>query len=184
MTITHALIKVASADHRAVVNFYAQALKPLGSKQLANFPNGMTGFGSQSPEWWIVVGDPTSTVHIAFGAPGKSATMLRSLASKLPYTDSLGQTRPPWTLSIRLPLMQEPRTTVLRGLGHTFTLITMQRLSWTLWVTTLRLAAWSRMVQIDSPMKFDGLKKGAVICVITRSVDELIEFHDRFINKA
>ncbi|KAH8911945.1 Glyoxalase/Bleomycin resistance protein/Dihydroxybiphenyl dioxygenase [Coniochaeta sp. PMI_546] len=73
MTITHALIKVASADHRAVVNFYAQALKPLGSKQLANFPNGMTGFGSQSPEWWIAVGDPTSTVHVAFGAPDKAA---------------------------------------------------------------------------------------------------------------
>lgn len=78
MTITHALIKVSSADHRAVVNFYAQVLKPLGSKQLASFPSGMTGFGSKSPEWWIGVGDAKSTVHVAFGAPGKLSSILQS----------------------------------------------------------------------------------------------------------
>lgn len=76
MTITHALIKVGSADHRAVVNFYIQALQPLGSKQLATFPSGMTGFGNQTPEWWIAVGDNKSTVHVAFGAPSKLALTL------------------------------------------------------------------------------------------------------------
>jgi len=70
MTISHVLIKVSAADHSAVVNFYAQALKPLGSKQLASFPSGATGFGSQRPEVWVAVGDTKSTVHIAFDAPG------------------------------------------------------------------------------------------------------------------
>ncbi|KFY36842.1 hypothetical protein V495_07572 [Pseudogymnoascus sp. VKM F-4514 (FW-929)] len=73
MAISHVLIKASAAEHSAVVNFYAQALKPLGSKQLASFPNGMTGFGSQRPEWWIAVGDTNSTVHVAFGAPDKEA---------------------------------------------------------------------------------------------------------------
>ena len=95
MAISHVLIKASAAEHSAVVNFYAQALKPLGSKQLASFPNGMTGFGSQRPEWWIAVGDTNSTVHVAFGAPGKLKLALRSLVCVGPLNPltNLTQTR-------------------------------------------------------------------------------------------
>ncbi|KAJ3548130.1 hypothetical protein NM208_g1164 [Fusarium decemcellulare] len=72
MTIAHVLIKVGKAEHAAIVNFYTQALKPLGSKQLASFPNGLTGFGSESPEWWIAIGDTTPSVHVAFRAPDRA----------------------------------------------------------------------------------------------------------------
>ncbi|KAF4469968.1 glyoxalase bleomycin resistance dioxygenase [Fusarium albosuccineum] len=75
MTIAHALIKVGKAEHAAIVNFYTQALKPLGSKQLASFPNGLTGFGSESPEWWIGIGDTTSSVHVAFRAPDRATVV-------------------------------------------------------------------------------------------------------------
>jgi hypothetical protein len=91
MTITHALIKVPAADHRAVVDFYAQALKPLGSTQLRSSPSGAAGFGSQTPEWWIVVGDVKSTVHVAFGAPGKQALALRSVVFGRASTDGLNR---------------------------------------------------------------------------------------------
>ena len=73
MPLAHALIKVGAADHAAVVDFYSKALKPLGLKQLRAFPNGMTGFGDQSPEWWVAIGEK-SRIHIAFQAPGKSTT--------------------------------------------------------------------------------------------------------------
>ncbi|KFX95828.1 hypothetical protein O988_05624 [Pseudogymnoascus sp. VKM F-3808] len=59
---------------RSIISFRPQWPSPmLLSKSLASFPNGMTGFGSQRPEWWIGVGDANSTVHVAFGAPDKEA---------------------------------------------------------------------------------------------------------------
>ena len=73
MPFSHVFIKVAAADHPAVVNFYTQALKPLGSKQLKTFPNGMTAFGNQAPEWFVGKGEDhaKSSVHVAFNASGK-----------------------------------------------------------------------------------------------------------------
>ncbi|KAF7554096.1 hypothetical protein G7Z17_g3165 [Cylindrodendrum hubeiense] len=83
MTIAHALIKVSAAEHAAVVKFYTQALKPLGLSQLKSFPNGLTGFGSQSPEWWIGIGeDVKSNVHIAFAAPDAEAVNAFHSAAK------------------------------------------------------------------------------------------------------
>jgi hypothetical protein len=73
MSISHVLIKAGAAEHAAVVDFYNQALKPLGGNNLKSFPNGMTGFGSQSPDLWVAIGDKDfhSAVHIAFRAPGR-----------------------------------------------------------------------------------------------------------------
>lgn len=74
MPISHVLIKASATEHAAVVDFYSQALKPLGYKHLKTFPNGMNGFGSQSPDWWVGIDEKNShsTVHVAFRAPGKS----------------------------------------------------------------------------------------------------------------
>jgi hypothetical protein len=80
MPISHVLIKAGAGEHAAVVDFYDQALKPLGYRQLRSFPNGMTGFGDQSPDWWVGIDDKNShsTVHVAFRAPGKAcASVLR-----------------------------------------------------------------------------------------------------------
>jgi hypothetical protein len=74
MTILHALVKVSAADHAAVVKFYSEALKPLGSSLLMSLPNGFSGFGGQKPEYFIAKTDETPNVkaHLAFGAPGTS----------------------------------------------------------------------------------------------------------------
>jgi hypothetical protein len=73
MAIGHVLIKAAAADHAAVVNFYVQALKPLGMQVLRTLPNGMTGFGDKAPEWFVAIGDDNAPqkVHVAFSAAGK-----------------------------------------------------------------------------------------------------------------
>ncbi|KAH8908522.1 hypothetical protein BR93DRAFT_925633 [Coniochaeta sp. PMI_546] len=75
MPISHVLIKASATEHAAVVDFYSQALKPLGYKHLKTFPNGMNGFGSQSPDWWVGIDekDSHSTVHVAFRAPDSAA---------------------------------------------------------------------------------------------------------------
>lgn len=74
MPIAHVLIKVAAADHPAVVKFYEEALKPTGINKLRTFPNGMVAFGSQGLELAVAVGDSNpSPVHIAFAAPGMPA---------------------------------------------------------------------------------------------------------------
>ncbi|OIW30175.1 hypothetical protein CONLIGDRAFT_702731 [Coniochaeta ligniaria NRRL 30616] len=75
MPISHVLIKAGASEHAAVVDFYTQALKPLGYKHLHSFPNGMNGFGSQSPDLWVGIDDKDShsTVHIAFRAPDSTA---------------------------------------------------------------------------------------------------------------
>lgn len=73
MTIGHVLLKVPAADHAGVVSFYEQALKPLGSKILRKFPNGMVAFGSKAPEWFIAAAEssPEIKAHVAFLAQGR-----------------------------------------------------------------------------------------------------------------
>ncbi len=72
MTWAHILIKVAAGEHAAMVDFYTQALNPLGITKIRTFPSGMVAFGSQAPEWCVAIGDsnPDPKVHVAFVAPG------------------------------------------------------------------------------------------------------------------
>ncbi len=71
MPFAHALIKVASADHAKVVDFYLPARKPLGYQKLVSF-GPMVGLGIKAPEWFVSASDgpTTSNIHIAFTAPG------------------------------------------------------------------------------------------------------------------
>jgi hypothetical protein len=73
MPISHVMIKASDSEHAAVVEFYGQALKPLGYEQLKSFPNGVTGFGNQYPDFWVGIDikNSHSTIHFAFLAPGK-----------------------------------------------------------------------------------------------------------------
>lgn len=77
MTIGHVLLKVAAADHAAVVEFYEQVLKPLGSEILGRLPNGIVAFGSKTPEWFIAPAEstPEPKAHVAFLAPGRARSM-------------------------------------------------------------------------------------------------------------
>ncbi|USP79381.1 glyoxalase/bleomycin resistance protein/dioxygenase [Curvularia clavata] len=75
MPISHVMIKACASKHATVVDFYTQALQPLGYEKLKSFPNGITGFGKQSPDLWIAI-DPQnshSTIHFAFQAPNSAA---------------------------------------------------------------------------------------------------------------
>jgi hypothetical protein len=76
MPISHVMIKAGASEHAAVVDFYTKALKPLGYEKLKSFPNGITGFGNQSPDLWVAIDakDSHSTIHFAFQAPGKPAS--------------------------------------------------------------------------------------------------------------
>ncbi|KAJ5106196.1 hypothetical protein N7456_002871 [Penicillium angulare] len=71
MPIGHVLLKIAEADHAAAVEFYTQALKPLGIQKLQTMPNGWVAFGTKGLEW--VVGttpaNSDSKAHVAFVAP-------------------------------------------------------------------------------------------------------------------
>lgn len=105
MPISHVLIKADASEHAAVVNFYEQTLKPLGYRQLKSFPNGMTGFGDQSPDWWVGIDDRSShsTVHVAFRAPGKAYAITTRISVQTDEFLTPDQTQPPWTLSMLQP---------------------------------------------------------------------------------
>lgn len=72
MPIAHTLIKVGAAEHAAVVNFYSNALKPLGYEKLRTLGDGVTFFGATAPEWVVAIGDENSSskIHVAFAASG------------------------------------------------------------------------------------------------------------------
>lgn len=72
MPIGHVLLKVAKADHAAIVDFYTKVLKPLGIEKLQTMPNGWVAFGSKSPEWIVGTAptNPDIKAHIAFVALG------------------------------------------------------------------------------------------------------------------
>ncbi|KAJ5626312.1 hypothetical protein N7510_002621 [Penicillium lagena] len=75
MPIGHVLLKVAEADHAAVVDFYTRALKPLGTEKLQTMPNGWVAFGSKSPEWIVGTAFANSDIkaHVAFLAPDRTS---------------------------------------------------------------------------------------------------------------
>jgi hypothetical protein len=85
MPIPHTLIKVAMSQHAAVVNFYANALKPLGYEKLRTLDNGMTFFGTAAPEWVVAVSDANSEskVHVAFAASGKFEVLISASVQAL-----------------------------------------------------------------------------------------------------
>lgn len=67
------MIKASASKHATVIDFYTQALQPLGYEKLKSFPNGITGFGNQSPDLWVAIDEQNShsTIHFAFQAPSK-----------------------------------------------------------------------------------------------------------------
>lgn len=73
MPISHVMVKPSASQHTALVDFYTKALKPLGYSKLKSFPDGLTGFGSKSPDWWVAINDKDthSTFHVAFRASGE-----------------------------------------------------------------------------------------------------------------
>ncbi|RAO66831.1 uncharacterized protein BHQ10_002843 [Talaromyces amestolkiae] len=75
MPISHVMVKPSASQHTAVVDFYTKALKPLGYSKLKSFPDGLTGFGSKSPDWWVAINDKDthSTFHVAFRASDSTA---------------------------------------------------------------------------------------------------------------
>jgi hypothetical protein len=83
MPISHVMVKAGASEHAGVVNFYNEALKPLGYKQLKSFPNGITGYGDQSPDFWVAIDakNSQSTIHFAFQAPGKTIPMRQAQCS-------------------------------------------------------------------------------------------------------
>jgi hypothetical protein len=80
MPISHVMIKAGASKHAAVVDFYTQAMQPLGYEKLKSFANGITGFGNQSPDLWIAIDaqNSNSTIHFAFQAPSKPASICQS----------------------------------------------------------------------------------------------------------
>ncbi|KAJ5349239.1 hypothetical protein N7541_006966 [Penicillium brevicompactum] len=75
MPIGHVLLKVNTVDHAAVVEFYTQALKPLGNEKLSTMPNGWVVFGSKGPEWVVGIASTESETkaHVAFVAPDRAS---------------------------------------------------------------------------------------------------------------
>jgi hypothetical protein len=77
MTIDHAGVYVASAQHEECVKFYLEALKPLGYEKIMTVgPNGeWVGIGAEKkPDWWICAAKETPNVnnHVAFAAASTS----------------------------------------------------------------------------------------------------------------
>lgn len=66
------------ADHDVSAAFYSKALAPLGLTALVNFPipeGNITGFGADSPIFWINTGGQITggRVHVAFKASSRAA---------------------------------------------------------------------------------------------------------------
>jgi len=71
-------IGIEVSDYKTAVDFYKQALAPLGYKLLMEI-QGFAGFGVEKVDgpnanFWIHQGDnPTKKIHIAFTAPDRAA---------------------------------------------------------------------------------------------------------------
>ena len=78
------MVKPSAEKHAALVEFYTKALAPIGYSKLKSFPDGLTGFGQTSPDWWVAIDtkNTPSAFHVAFKAPGKAYSAIMS--SKIP----------------------------------------------------------------------------------------------------
>jgi hypothetical protein len=76
MTIAHTGIKVAAAQHAAVVAWYEAALASIGYKNAMSFAEGqVVGFADSAGhiDWWITAANDATAVlptHTAFVATG------------------------------------------------------------------------------------------------------------------
>ena len=81
MTINHIFIRVTASRFAAVRHFYANALKPLGYRELITVdPNGYVGIGSDYPYLFLKAlpeGQQSLPTHIAFDASGMNPTAKR-----------------------------------------------------------------------------------------------------------
>jgi hypothetical protein len=69
--IDHILVKTTSAIFSETVDFYEQALAPIGYKKLREIPNQACGFGDSSPDYWVAIGQKEGEVaHVALSAKG------------------------------------------------------------------------------------------------------------------
>jgi catechol 2,3-dioxygenase-like lactoylglutathione lyase family enzyme len=65
-------IGVPVTDLDASIAFYEKALAPLGYTLLMR-RDSFAGFGiAPKPDFWIAIGKPSSTIHIAFRAKGRA----------------------------------------------------------------------------------------------------------------
>lgn len=63
----------AVSDLARSIEFYKQALAPLGIELVMNIPNIAAGFGERGkPEFWIGIGTPSDKIHIGFRASSRS----------------------------------------------------------------------------------------------------------------
>lgn len=85
MPISHVMVQPSASQHAAAVEFYTKALQPLGYSKLKSFPGGLTGFGKDSPDWWVAINkkDTQSTFHVAFRAPGNASISKDSLRIRI-----------------------------------------------------------------------------------------------------
>jgi catechol 2,3-dioxygenase-like lactoylglutathione lyase family enzyme len=68
--IDHLSLEVA--DYERSKSFYAEALGTLGYELLMEFDGNVAGFGLEGkPDFWIVGGSPSGTVHVAFASPDR-----------------------------------------------------------------------------------------------------------------
>lgn len=73
MTINHIFLRVSQANMPALRQFYRSALKPLGYTEMIVANEGLIGFGSDYPYFWLQALPDDKTplpTHIAFDAPG------------------------------------------------------------------------------------------------------------------
>ena len=79
------MVQPSADKHAALVEFYTKALAPIGYSKLKSFPDGLTGFGQSSPDWWVAINtkNTSSTFHVAFKAPGKAYSAITRL--EIPY---------------------------------------------------------------------------------------------------
>jgi catechol 2,3-dioxygenase-like lactoylglutathione lyase family enzyme len=67
-------VSVEVADYERSKAFYADALRPLGYEFLLEPARQVGGFGAQGkPDFWLVGGGGSATMHIAFVSPERAA---------------------------------------------------------------------------------------------------------------
>lgn len=81
MPIDHSAVHVPQAQYDECLNFYLEALKPLGYEKRHQFGPTVTGLGSndhgipdyQQADFWVmgVNGSVSHTTHLAFRSKGK-----------------------------------------------------------------------------------------------------------------
>jgi catechol 2,3-dioxygenase-like lactoylglutathione lyase family enzyme len=69
--IDHLSLEVA--DYERSKTFYVETLGPLGYELLMEFDGNVAGFGVKGkPDFWVVGGSPSGTVHVAFASPDRA----------------------------------------------------------------------------------------------------------------